>query len=143
MDIAEVRSEFEYVRENRRRIEMLRAQAEALRLSCIGRAIQYDKDTIQTSPEDYQAKAIAKAADMDIAADKLIVAGDKVRAKLLEWMEVCTDKETVVLTNHYFNGMTYREIEFECDEVLGNRSYARAHQIAQDGLQKISKNIKT
>lgn len=141
MDIAKVRSEFEYVRENRRQIETLRGQAEALRLSCIGRAIQYDKDPVQTSPEDYQLKAISKAVDLDNEADKLIVAGDKVRAKLLVWMDVCTDEERIVLISHYLNDKSYREIEFEYDDALSDRTYVGAYRYAQNGIKKISANF--
>ena len=141
MELAKVKSEFEYVRENRRKVERLREQAEALRLSCMARSIQYDKDNVQTSPEDYQAKAIAKAIDLDTQADMLITSGDKNRSILTNWMNVCTDEERIVLINHYFNDMTYREIEFECDDALNDRTYVGAYRYAQAGMKKISESF--
>lgn len=138
MELAKVREEFEYARQNRRKIEQLRAQAESLRLSCMGRSIQYDKDNVQTSPEDYQAKAIAKAVDMEAEADRLIMTGDKTRAKLFLWMDICTAEERIVLTNHYINDMTYREIEYECADALDYKRFNAAFYIAQRGIEKIS-----
>lgn len=141
MDITQVRQKFDEARTNRRNVMRLRAEAENLRLSAMGGAIRYDKDKVQTSPENYQEEWLVKAADLELAADRLIASGDKLRAMLYKWMEVCSSEERIVLIAHYINDKTYREIEHEYDEALDYKRYNAAFYIAQRGIEKISRNI--
>ena len=141
MDITQVRQKFDEARTNRRDVMRLRAEAENLRLSAMGGAIRYDKEKVQTSPENYQEEWLVKAADLELAADRLIASGDKLRAMLYKWMEVCSSEERIVLTAHYINDITYREIEYEYDEALDHKRYNAAFYIAQRGIEKISNNI--
>jgi len=141
MEITQVRQKFDEARMNRRNVMRLRAEAENLRLSAMGGAIRYDKDKVQTSPENYQEEWLVKAADLELAADRLIASGDKLRAMLYKWMEVCSSEERIVLIAHYINDKTYREIEYEYDEALDYKRYNAAFYIAQRGIEKISENI--
>lgn len=141
MEIAQVRQKFDEARTNRRDVMRLRAEAENLRLSAMGGAIRYDKDKVQTSPENYQEEWLVKAADLELAADRLIASGDKLRAMLYKWMEVCSSEERIVLIAHYINDKTYREIEYEYEEALDYKRYNAAFYIAQRGIEKISGNI--
>lgn len=141
MELAKVREEFERARTNRRDVMRLRAEAETLRMSAMGGAIRYDKDRVQTSPENYQEEWLVKAADLEKQADSLIEKGDEIRKRLYIWMDVCTQEERIVLTAHYINDLTYREIEYEYDTALDYKKFNTAHDIAMRGLQKISENF--
>lgn len=141
MEIAEVRQKFEEVRNNRRKIAQLRAEAESLRLSAMGGAIRYDKDRVQTSPENYQEEWLVKAVDLEKQADNLIAQGDKIRATLFNWMSCCTSEERIVLTNHYINDMTYREIEYEYSDAFDDKRYNAMWYIAQRGIERIAEKV--
>lgn len=141
MDITQVRQKFDEARTNRRDVMRLRAEAENLRLSAMGGAIRYDKEKVQTSPANYQEEWLVKAADLELAADRLIASGDKLRAMLYKWMEVCSSEERIVLTAHYINDKTYREIEYEYDDAFTDRSYVGTFRYAQKGMQKISEKF--
>jgi len=141
MDVKKVRQTFEEARANRRKIASLRAEAESYRLMAQGSAIRYDKDQVQTSPKDYQEEYLTKAVDLDRKADALVRSGSKIRSLLIKWLEVCTDEERIVLSYHYINNVTYREIEFECSEALGDKRFNTAHDIAQRGIHRISRNF--
>ena len=138
MTFAEVRAKFEQARDNRRKVAQLRAEAESFRLMAQGSAIRYDKDRVQTSPKDYQAEYLVKAADLERKADDHVDEGYLINTQLLKWMECCKDEERIVLQNHYINNMTYRDIEYECCDALGDRRYNTAHDIAQRGIQRIA-----
>lgn len=141
MEISEVRQKFEEARTNRRDVMRFRAEAENLRLSAMGGAIRYDKEKVQTSPANYQEEWLVRAADLELAADRLIAKGDELRATLYRWMEICSREERIVLTAHYINDKTYRDIEYEYDEALDYKKFNTAHDIAMRGLQKISENV--
>jgi hypothetical protein len=138
MTFAEVRAKFEQARDNRRHVASLRAEAESYRLMAQGSAIRYDKDHVQTSPKDYQSEYLIKAAELDQKADDLVRSGYYINAQLIKWLDVCKDDERIVLTYHYINNVTYREIEYECSEALGDKRYNTAHDIAQRGIQRIA-----
>lgn len=140
MEIADVRQKFDEARTNRRDVMRLRAEAENLRLSAMGGAIRYDKEKVQTSPANYQEEWLVKAADLELAADRLIASGDKLRAMLYKWMEVCSSEERIVLTAHYINDITYREIEYQYEDALNYKRYNTVHDISMRGLQKIAEN---
>ena len=141
MEVSEVRLKFEEARTNRRNIASLRAQAESYRLMAEGSAIRYDKDRIQTSPKDYQEEYLTKAVDLDRKADDLVRSGYYLNAQLIKWLEVCTDEERIVLTYHYINNVTYRDIEYECAEALDDKRFNTAHDIAQRGIMRIAKEF--
>ena len=141
MEMSKIREEFERARTNRRDVMRLRAEAETLRMSAMGGAIRYDKDRVQTSPENYQEEWLVKAADLEKQADSLIEKGDQIRAKLYRWMDLCDNDERIVLTAHYINDMTYREIEYEYSDAFDDRRYNAMWYIAQRGMEHISDNL--
>ena len=141
MELAKVREEFERARTNRRSITALRAEAESYRLMAQGSAIRYDKESVQTSPKDYQEEYLIKAADLDMKADALVRKGYYTNALLIRWLEVCTDEERIALIYHYINNVSYREIEFEYGDAFTDRSYVGIYRYAQRGMQRISENF--
>ena len=96
---------------------------------------------MQTSSKDYQEEYLTKAVDLDRKADALVRSGAKTLNLLIKWLNVCTDEERIVLSYHYINNVTYREIEFECSEALGDKRFNTAHDIAQRGIHRISKSF--
>ena len=139
MELAKVRKTFDFVLDSWRKAHALKSTAESYRLSATGGGIRYDKDHVQTSPKDYQADWIIKAADCEAQAVKILEMSDEARATAYAWMEVCcSDEEQYVLTQHYLLGETYTEIKDGFMELFDYGAKTTMFDIAQRGLKKIS-----
>lgn len=142
MELAKVRETFEFILGSWRKAQALRAKAQAYRLSATGGGIRYDKDHVQTSPEDYQSIWIIKAVDCDSQAAKIIEMSDGVRLKAVEWMEaVCRENEQFVLNQHYLLGRTYTEISDEYVDLFDYGSKTTMFDIAQRGMRRIAEKF--
>lgn len=142
MELAKVRETFEFVLDSWRKAQLLKSTAESYRLSATGGGIRYDKDHVQTSPEDYQALWIIKAADCEAQAVKVLDISDSARAMTYSWMDAwCTDEERYVLTEHYLLGKTFSEIKDGFMELFDYGAKTTMFDIAQRGLKKISEKM--
>lgn len=142
MDIAKVRQAFELVLDSWRKAQALKEKAKAYRLSATGGGIRYDKDHVQVSPEDYQAKWIIKAADCEAQAIKVYEIADAVRQTVFHWMETaCSDEEQFVLTQHYLLGKPYAEIKDEYIDLFDYKSKTTMFNVAQRGMKKIAEKM--
>ena len=142
MEIAQVRNAFEFILDSWRKAQVLKSKAESYRLSATGGGIRYDKDRVQTSPEDYQAQWIEKAADCEAEAIKILEMSDGVRQNIYAWVEACcTEDEQFVLIWHYINGKTYAEIRDEYTELFDYKTRMTMYNIAERGMKKIADNL--
>lgn len=137
MTLEELRNEFRAVRENRRMVDELRSKAEELRQSAMASAIRYDKDRIQTTPENYQERVLVDAADLDKTADRLIIEEDSRKLRLLDMINTLDSmEEQVVLIAHYFNNKSFRDMED--DKPFGHVTLWRRKE---DALENIIKKM--
>jgi hypothetical protein len=144
MDIAKVKETFEFVLDSWRKSQILQEKARSYRLSATGGGIRYDKDRVQTSPDDYQSRWIIAAADCEAEAVRTLALSDEARQKVYDWVEAyCSDEEQYVLVWHYINGKSYNEIKEEYIELFDYRVKSTMYNIAQRGIAKIADNLKS
>ena len=142
MELTKVKQEFEFVRESWQKAHALQEEALACRLSATGGGIRYDKDRVQTSPQDFQAKWLDKAADLDKEAEKVLEYAEGVREKVYEWMTVaCKDNERYVLLQHYFLGKPYNIIKDEYICMFDYGSKTTMFDVAQRGMKRIADKL--
>ena len=142
MEITKVKETFEFIREAWQRASALREEAITCRLSATGGAIRYDKDRVQTSPQDYQAKWIDRAADLDKEADKVLEMADGVRDMAYSWIKAaCKPNEEFVLMQHYFLGKPYNVIKDEYICMFDYGSKTTMFEVAQRGMRRIAEKL--
>ena len=89
-------------------------QIEDLRLQMLPGAVRYDKDTVQSSPEDPMMKFIVRVDELERAIEGLkqrYVDEQKMISEAIEMLE--DEREQVVLIGRYVNGDSYDEIAAE------------------------------
>lgn len=116
MNFEDVKKDLDEIRTGSKRIHMLRSKAAALRLSCAGSGIRYDKLHVQTSPQNYFEQAMAEAADADTMADSLEQDTIELKAAYLELIrKLESQTEQSILIMFYFNGLSIRRITDDLD----------------------------
>ena len=89
-------------------------QIEDLRLQMLPGAVRYDKDIVQSSPEDPMMKFIVRVDELERAIEGLkqrYVDEQKMISEAIEMLE--DEREQVVLIGRYVSGDSYDEIAAE------------------------------
>lgn len=127
----------EYMMQVRRielRIRRITLQIEELESCLLPQGIRYDKDKVQTSPEDTLSKVAAKI----LALEKLRTQLTRERALLLLEIQGALDQleseqERIVLEAYYLSRMTMRDIA----EMI-NYSIRSVYTFRKRGLEKLA-----
>jgi len=142
MDIQKVRTAFEFVRESWQKAQALHEKANVCRMSATGGAIRYDKDKIQTFPENYQEKWLIQAEDLDYQAKQVLQIAEKVREMTYSWMTAaCRENEQFVLLQHYFLGKPYNTIKDEYIMLFEYGSKTTMYDVALRGMKRIAEKF--
>lgn len=130
----------EYMMQVRRielRIRRITLQIEELEASLLPQGIRYDKDKVQTSPEDTLSKITAKISVLEKLRTQLVW---ERRLLLLEIQDALdrldNENEQIVLEAYYLSRMSMREIA----EMI-NYSVSYTYRLRTLGLQRIGKEV--
>ena len=116
-------------------------QIEDLRLQMLPGAVRYDKDTVQSSPEDPMMKFIVRVDELERAIEGLkqrYVDEQKMISEAIEMLE--DEREQVVLIGRYVNGDSYDEIAAEL--FLSVDRVFQIHRSAVDKMVDIVDKVK-
>lgn len=127
----------EYMRQVRQielRIRRITLQIEELESCLLPQGIRYDRDKVQTSPEDVLPKIAGKIQELEKQRTQLA----RERALLLLEIQDALDQlesepERIVLEAYYLSRMSMREIS----EMIGY-SIRQAYRLRTAGLQKLA-----
>lgn len=127
----------EYMRQVRQielKIRRLTLQIEELESCLLPQGIRYDRDKVQTSPEDVLPKIAGKIQELEKQRTQL----SRERALLLLEIQDALDQlesepERIVLEAYYLSRMSMREIS----EMIGY-SIRQAYRLRTTGLQKLA-----
>lgn len=132
----------EYMMQVRRielRIRRISLQIEELESSLLPQGIRYDKDKVQTSPEDTLSKIAGKISDLEKHRTQLV---RERRLLLLEIQDVLdrldNEQEQIVLEAYYLSRMSMREIA----EMI-SYSVRQTYTFRKRGIEKIAHIAKT
>ena len=108
-------------------------QIEDLRLQMLPGAVRYDKDIVQSSPEDPMMKFIVRVDELERAIEGLKQRYVDEQKLISEAIEMLEDKrEQVVLIGRYVSGDSYDEIAAEL-----SLSVDRVFQIHRSAVDKM------
>lgn len=135
-------SAFEYlgtVRSIERKIRRLTLQRDELQACLLPAAIVYDKDVVQTSPEDKLSEIAAAVVDLDREIEAL----RQEKAHLIRTTSAAIDQledetEKLVLTEYFIARMTIRQIS---DDI--HYSVGRTYGYYRAGLQNLDEKLNT
>ena len=116
-------------------------QIEDLRLQMLPGAVRYDKDTVQSSPEDPMMKFIVRVDELERAIEGLkqrYVDEQKMISEAIEMLE--DEREQVVLIGRYVSGDSYDEIAAE--RFLSVDRVFQIHRSAVDKMVDIVDKVK-
>lgn len=116
-------------------------QIEDLRLQMLPGAVRYDKDTVQSSPEDPMPKFIVRVDELERDIEVLkrrYVDEQKLISEAIEMLE--DKREQVVLIGRYVSGDSYDEIAAELSLSL-DRVF-QIHRSAVDNMVGIVDKVK-
>lgn len=127
----------EYMRQVRQielKIRRLTLQIEELESCLLPQGIRYDRDKVQTSPEDTLSRITGKIMELEKERTQL----SRERALLLLEIQDALDQlesepERIVLEAYYLSRMSMREIS----EMIGY-SIRQAYRLRTAGLQKLA-----
>ena len=116
-------------------------QIEDLRLQMLPGAIRYDKDIVQSSPEDPMMKCIVRVDELERDIEGLkqrYVDEQKMISEAIEMLE--DEREQVVLIGRYVSGDSYDEIAAEL--FLSVDRVFQIHRSAVDKMVDIVDKVK-
>ena len=116
-------------------------QIEDLRLQMLPGAVRYDKDIVQSSPEDPMMKFTVRVDELERAIEGLkqrYVDEQKMISEAIEMLE--DEREQVVLIGRYVNGDSYDEIAAEL--FLSVDRVFQIHRSAVDKMVDIVDKVK-
>ena len=113
----------------------LKAKHDALESCLLPAAIRYDKDKVQTSPDDTMSKVISEIADLEKEMSRVL----KCKAQQVERIDKAlksleSEEERTALTMRYINRVSVSEIA----EAMGY-SEQRIYQFMNQGGAQIAK----
>ena len=113
----------------------LKAKHDALESCLLPAAIRYDKDKVQTSPDDTMSKVISEIADLEKEMSRVL----KCKARQVERIDKAlksleSEEERTALTMRYINRVSVSEIA----EAMGY-SEQRIYQFMNQGGAQIAK----
>ena len=142
MDIQKVKAAFEFIREAWQKARALQEKANVCRTNAEGGAIRYDKDKIQTTPENYQEKWLVQAGDLDEQAKQVLRMAEAAREATYSWLTaVCHENEQFVLLQHYFLGKPYNAIKDEYITMFDYGSKTTMYDVALRGMKRIAEKF--
>lgn len=133
----DLQSTFDYLMQIRKKeyaIKRKQLRCEELR-SCLGaRAIQYDRDRVQTSPVDKVSEIICKVADLEDQIEQLQEEKALLIIEIGDAIEQLEDeKEAMILTAYYIRRLTMEQVAEEMDYSLQH-----TYRLRKRGVQHIS-----
>lgn len=115
-------------------------QIEDLRLQMLPGAVRYDKDIVQSSPEDPMMKFIVRLDDLERTIKTLKAKYIEEQKRISEAIEQLADeRERVVLIGRYVSGDSYDEIAAEL--LLSTERVFQIHRSAVDNMVEIVDKI--
>lgn len=128
---------FDYLLQIRRKGRIIRRKqllCEELRSSLGARAIQYDRDRVQTSPTDKVSEIICKVIDLEEQIERLQLEKAELVMEINAAVEQLEDeKEAMILTAYYIRRLTMEQVAEEMDYSLQH-----TYRLRKRGVQHIS-----
>lgn len=124
---------FESVISLQNRLLDKRDQQKMLEMSVMGGSIRYDKERVQTSPENKFADILGSVVDMDKEIAELERLLEERKAVCMGYIRQINPLEGGVLASHYIYGLSYREIARRM-----GKSNTWVHTLKRSGLSAIS-----
>lgn len=116
----------------------LKAKHDELESCLLPAAIRYDKDKVQTSPEDPMAKIVAEINELEVEMNKIQLKKSQQIAKIDKAISTLGfDEERTALTMRYINRIPVTDIA----EAMGY-SVKRVYQFMDRGGAQIAKGLK-
>ena len=116
----------------------LKAKHDELESCLLPAAIRYDKDKVQTSPEDPMAKIVAEINELEVEMNKIQLKKSRQIAKIDKAISTLgSDEERTALTMRYINRIPVTDIA----EAMGY-SIKRIYQFMDRGGAQIAKGLK-
>lgn len=116
----------------------LKAKHDELESCLLPAAIRYDKDKVQTSPEDAMSKIVAEVTELEKEMNRVQQRKAKQIAKIDKAINTLTsDEERTALTMRYINRIPVSDIA----EAMGY-SIKRIYQFMDRGGAQIAKGLK-
>ena len=116
----------------------LKAKHDELESCLLPAAIRYDKDKVQTSPEDAMSKIVAEVTELEKEMNRVQQRKAKQIAKIDKTINTLTsDEERTALTMRYINRIPVTDIA----EAMGY-SIKRIYQFMDRGGAQIAKGLK-
>ncbi|MBR2390548.1 MAG: sigma-70 family RNA polymerase sigma factor [Mogibacterium sp.] len=82
-------------------------QRDELQASLLPKAIAYDSDRVQTSPEDRQSEIMSKIVELDQVIEQMRVRRSEAVKRVCEALDqLPDDRERLILTHYYVTGHT-------------------------------------
>ena len=133
----DLQSTFNYLLQIRRKGHIIRRKqllCEELRSSLGARAIQYDRDRVQTSPTDKVSEVICKVIDLEEQIERLQLEKALLIIEIGDAIEQLEDeKEARILTAYYIRRLTMEQVAEEMDYSLQH-----TYRLRKRGVQHIS-----
>ena len=136
----------EYMMQVRRielRIRRISLQIEELESSLLPQGIRYDKDKVQTSPEDTLSKIAGRISDLEKQRTQLV---RERRLLLLEIQDaldqLTSEQEQIVLEAYYLSRMSMMEISEMINYSISHTYRFRANGLRHLQVMKDDKNDK-
>lgn len=131
---------YNYLLQIRRKNHTIRRKqllCEELRSSLGARAIQYDRDRVQTSPTDKVSEIICKVIDLEEQIERLQLEKAKLVMEINAAVEQLEDeKEAMILTAYYIRRLTMEQVAAEM-----GYSLQHTYRLRKCGVQHISEII--
>ena len=116
----------------------LKAKHDELESCLLPAAIRYDKDKVQTSPEDPMAKIVAEISELEVEMNKIQLKKSQQIARIDKAISTLgSDEERTALTMRYINRIPVTDIA----EAMGY-SIKRIYQFMDRGGAQIAKGLK-
>lgn len=122
----------EVIRDNERSINAMRLELEALRYKASGtRAIRYDKDRVQVSPQDYMTMAIADVLELEKRISEQIDNIEEMKGQAyIIVRKIEAPEQRAIIEWYYLNGLSM----VDTAERL-NMSERSAYYLREDALK--------
>lgn len=123
------------IRDIEKKLHNKRLELEALRYKASGAgAIRYDKDRVQTSPDDYLAKAMVDIIEIEKQIEKDESSIEKKKGKAYGMVRLMTVPEQRILIEwYYLNGLSMQETALKMSIAERTTYYLRDDALEEFG----------
>lgn len=137
--LARVYEHLGQIRAMERQIRRKQLQRDELQSCLLPRAIRYDQDKVQTSPEDAMAETAAAVLDLDREIEQLRREKARMIRDIVRTIETLDDdREKLVLTAYYISRMPIRRIAYEI-----HYSTTQTYRLYRSGLLHLAERWDT